>query len=148
MGKREDRAGSAWVQRVDVAGPIARGEQPLSSQKSREMRRSFCREFVTNKAESSGRAVPSLAFAQLNRVTGAGPLCPSAPSRFAQLVRCQRLSRLCELMYSILPGLRSIQDLAGVIPEKPISCDSEYRQPTRVELVELRLALQARTLVA
>ena len=114
MGKREDRAGSARVQQVETAGPGMPNQLPLSSLTIRETRRSFCREFVTNKAELSGRAVPSLAVARWNRVTGAGLLRPSAPSRFAHSLRCQRLSRLCELMHSILPGLRSIPDLAGV----------------------------------
>ena len=74
-----------------------------------------------------GRVVSSLAFARQNRVTGAGrnarslrlvPLRDSGTPaiRYA----AQRLSRLCVLMNSILPGLRSIRDLAGVNDFKSI----------------------------
>jgi hypothetical protein len=77
---------------------------------------------VAKTAVVNGRAVNTLANARLFRVTGARLTSPSAPSRSVQSVRCQwyrdprrrvlvtwvePLSRLCVLMCSILPGLRS-----------------------------------------
>lgn len=111
MGEREDLAdptGPACLHREAPKVPKPLEERPTSFEISRALRRSFCREFVTNEAEPFGRAVSLPAPAWLLRAIGAGLTCPSAPSRAMQSVRCQRLSRLCELMYSILPGLRSI----------------------------------------
>jgi hypothetical protein len=77
-------------------------------------RKSVSKEFVTQRSGTSGGAVPPLAPARAGHwtVTRSNPLRTSA--RPAQVLRCQRFSRLCELMNPILPSLAIHLDLAGV----------------------------------
>jgi len=64
---------------------------------------------VANLADNLGGAVQPLAIALMHRALGPETTLPKAAKVPVQRVRRKRSSRLCVLMYPILPGARSIR---------------------------------------
>ena len=92
---------------------------------------------MANLAEDTGGAVPPLAFARTRPASDWRMTLPKTSAPPEQSICRQRLSRLCVLMNPILPGARSIWDLAGEILEKTCSCGPDYSGETQE--VQLRV---------
>ncbi len=159
MGGREDLRGAALP--VAVERLAIKGGEPLrtSCETSSTKRYPGCRDFVAKPASNSGGAVPSLAIARSRRAKRPEEISPSglalcnpfgihrlpgiSPS--VQLVRCQRISRLCVLMNPILPGARSIRTWPAKYFTKTTSAgrtfpaDAEAKPASPSQLTNLRM---------